>query len=239
VKYAYDRLQADSRTSLPELIQGVLGLAQIEPSVRVLDSTGARLPGTEVVRFANGGCEHVAIFRNPQFDDGGWGDLPTSPERGWAGEIDNRFLEKEAQITVSWPAAASAYDVRRKQDLGATAKVEVTLDPWSPVVLTRASKSIPQFRLQVADQAQAGDDLAVTVIDEDPLPEGTFRIVRFEFATPQGSSYDLYARNVLIKATPHTEHFPLACNDPEGRWQISARDVMTGRVVQAAFNLRA
>ena len=237
--YAYDRLQPGSHTSLPSLMEGVLGMAQIEPSVRVLDSSGSRLPGTEVVRFANGACEHLAIFRNPQFDDGGWGDLPTSPERGWAGEIDNRFLEKEAQITVNWPVAQSTYDVRRKQDLGETAKIEATLDPWSPIVITRAPKPIPQFRVETAEELQAGASLAVTLTDERSLPEGTFRVVRLEFITPQGNSYELYARNVLVKATPHVEHFPLAYNDPTGRWQINAHDVMTGRVVQTAFSVRA
>jgi hypothetical protein len=235
--YAYERLQANSGTSLPELMEGVLGLAQIEPSVQVLESAGARLPGTEVVRFVNGAYEHVAIFRNPQFDDGGWGNLPTSPERGWAGKIDNRFLEKEAHITVTWSAAQSTYDVRRKQDLGETAKIETTLDPWSPVVITRAPQPVPQ--LGVDAEVQAGASLAVTLTDKSSLPEGTFRVVRLEFITPQGSPYELYARNVVVKSTPHVEHFPLAYNDPAGQWQINAHDVMTGRVAQAMFSVRS
>ena len=76
-RYPYDRLTAKSTTSLLEVLSQVFGLARIEPQMRVLDGSGNRLPGAEVVRFANGGYEHVAVFRNPQFDDGGWGDLPT------------------------------------------------------------------------------------------------------------------------------------------------------------------
>ena len=237
--YAYGRLQPSSATSLPELIGGVFGLAHIEPQVRVLDAAGKRLPGTEVVRFANGGCEHVAVFRNPQLDDGGWGDYPTGPERGWAGEIDNALLENEAQVTISWSAALPTYDVRAKRDLGATAKVEMALDPWSPLVLTRSLKPVPELRVQAAEQVRAGDLLAVTLLDEAPLSEGTFRAVRLEFTAPDGKPYELYARNLLVKATPHIERIPLAHSDPPGSWKVSARDVMTGRVAEAAFTLQA
>jgi hypothetical protein len=236
--YAYDRLQAASSTSLPELLGAVFRLAGIEPQVRVLDRSGARLPGTEIVRFANGACEHVAIFRNPQFDDGGWGALPTLPERGWAGEIDNSLLEKEAAVTISWSAAMPTYDVRAKRDLGETAKVETTLDPWSPLLLTRSPRPVPELRLGIAEQVRAGDLLRVTLRDEASLSAGTFRVVRLELVAPGGRRYEWYARNVRVEATPHVELFSLARNDPEGAWQVDAYDVMTGRVAQATFQVR-
>jgi len=49
----------------------------------------------EVVRFANRAYEHVAVFRNPQFDTVA-GRIATQPEREWAGAIDNSLLEKES-----------------------------------------------------------------------------------------------------------------------------------------------
>jgi hypothetical protein len=197
------------------------------------------LPGVEIVRFANGACEHVAIFRNPQLDDGGWDDLPTLPERGWAGAIDNSFLEKEAPVTIVWPAAMPTYDVRARRDLGETAKVEAVLDPWSPIVLTRSPKPIPELRVDVPQQVRAGESLAVTLRDETPLPEGTARVVRLEFVTSGGRDYEPYARNVRVEATPHVERVPLARNDPVGAWKVHALDVMTGREVEASFTVHA
>ena len=237
--YAYDRLQANATTSLPEVADGVFRLAGIEAQVRVLDHTGTRLPGTEIVRFANGACEHVAIFRNPQLDDGGWDDLPTLPERGWAGAIDNSFLEREAPVTIVWPAPMPTYDVRAQRDLGETAKVEAVLDPWSPIVLTRSPKPIPELRVDVPPQVRAGDLLAVTLRDETPLPEGTARVVQLEFVTPGGHGYAPYARNVRVEATPHVERVPLARNDAEGSWRVHALDVMTGRAAEAPFTVHA
>jgi hypothetical protein len=235
--YAYDRLQPDSSTSLPELLEGVFGLAQIEPRVRVLDSDGKRLPGTEIVRFANGAYEHVAIFRNPQFDDGGWGCYPTSKAPGWAGEIDNALLEKQAAVTISWSSAMHTYDIRGRQEAGETTKQQAVLDPWSPLAFTRAPAPVPQFRAEAPDQIQAGTPLTVTLRDETSLPEETFRVVRLEFVTPEGRPYEFYARNVLLKSTPHTERFSLSYNDPKGRWRVHIRDVMTGRAQDVSFNL--
>ena len=91
---------------------------------------GNRLPGTEVVRFANGAFEHVAVFRNPQFDDGGWGE-PTHQAGARVGP--------EASTTPIWKkmpkspfpgsSALPTYDVRGKSDLGETAKVNCGSTP--------------------------------------------------------------------------------------------------------------
>jgi len=236
--YPYHRLAPSSTTSLPEIIEQVFGVARIEPQVRVLDAAGKRLPGTEVVRFANGACEHVAVFRNPQLDDGGWGNLPTQPEREWAGSIDNSLLEKQAQITVAWPAAMATYDIRGARELGTIDKFQMTLDPWSPLVLTRAHKPLPGLTIETPAEARPSSPLIVTLRNESPLPEGTFRIVRLEFVKPDGKPHELYARNVRVESTSHRERFHLAYNDPKGRWQINSHDLITGRVSQTEFTLR-
>jgi hypothetical protein len=236
-RYPYDRLVANSATSLPEVLGQVFGLARIGPQIRVLDGSGNRLPGTEVVRFANGACEHVAVFRNPQFDDGGWGDLPTNPERGWAGPIDNSLLEKEAKVTIAWPSAMSTYDVRGKRDLGTTDNVQLTLEPWSPLIFTRAPQPIPPLRVETSSEVKPGSPLVITLGSEAPLPEGAIRVVRLEFLTPEGQLYPLYARNVRVESTPHLEHFNLAYNDPKGLWKLNAHDVMTGDATEATFTL--
>jgi hypothetical protein len=237
-RYPYDRLQPNATTSLPEVVEKIFALARIEPTVRVLDAAGKRLPGTEVVRFANGALEHVAVFRNPQFDDGGWGGLPIKPERGWAGNIDNSYLEKEAQATITWPSALPTYDVRGKQDLGETAKVQLRLDPWSPLVLTRAPKAVPELHVQAPEEVRAGEPLIVTLQSEAPPPEGSFRVVRLEFTTPAGERYDLYSRNARVESATHQERFDLAYNDPNGQWKVSAHDLITGRVAEATFTFR-
>ncbi|HEX5410551.1 MAG TPA: beta-galactosidase trimerization domain-containing protein [Terriglobia bacterium] len=237
--YAYQRLQASLASSLPELMESVLGLATITPRLRVLGADGKRLPGTEVVVYSNGGCEHVAIFRNPQFDDGGWGSFPTMEAREWAGSIDNSLVEKPARIRLVWSDEKQTYDVGQRKDLGSIKSLEASLDPWSPLVFTRSAQPLPDFRLDIPNEIKAGAMLNLTVHDAAPLPEGTARVVRIEIDDPSGKTYDLYSRNLLIHATPFRESIPMAFNDPSGRWKVRARDVATGKVVETPFTVAA
>jgi hypothetical protein len=233
--YAYERLQSKSGSSLPDVVEGILGLADVHPRVRVLGSDGKRLPGTEAVIFSNGPVEHVAIFRNPQFDDGGWEDHPTMTAPGWAGTIDNSLLEKEAEVTIEWKTSRQCYDVRNRKDLGATASCKATLSPWEPLVFTRSPQPVPGLHVEITPQAQAGGPLEVTLTNRTAFPDQTFRVVRLEFETPSGDRYELYARNLLVKSTPHIERIPLACNDPKGRWRAHIHDVATGQSQEVSF----
>jgi len=233
--YCYDRLQANSATSLPELVEGILKLAEIEPRVRVLGEDGRRLPGTEVVIFKNGGCEHFAVFRNPQFDDAGWGDFPTMKAPGWAGRIDNSLLEQAAGVTIEWRTEQHTYDVRGKKELGALRTHKATLNPWEPLVFTRSSQAVPKLQLGAESQVKAGSQLEITLKIATALPGKTGRIVRLELETPANQVYELYARNLLMNSQLQTEFIPLALNDPKGRWRVRAYDLMTGQVEEASF----
>jgi hypothetical protein len=243
--YAYLRLQPNSNSSLPDLVDDILEWVEIKPPVRVLAADGKRLPGTEVVTFTNGSCEQVAIFRNPQTDTGGWGSYPKLAAAGSApvidpaivADIDNSLLETEAEITLEWPVEKQTYDVRGCNDLGKVRTQKATLDPWSPLVFTRSPQAISALRAEVAPGARAGDMLEIRLTDDSPLPEGTVRTVHFEFKTPTGEVYELYSRNVLVRATPCVERIPFAVNDPKGHWHVTAHDLMTGQIVDTPFDL--
>lgn len=237
--YAYQRLQASLESGLPDLMEGVFGLADIAPRLRVLGADGKRLPGAEVVVYSNGDCEHVAVFRNPQFDDGGWGSFPSMEAREWAGSIDNSLLEKEAGVRLVWEEERQTYNVRQRKDMGPVKSLEAMLEPWSPLVFTRSRQPLPEFRLDVPAEIKAGETLNIIVHDAAPLPEGTARLVRIEIEDPSGKTCDLYSRNLLIHATPFREGVPLAFNDPTGRWKVRAHDVMAGKMVETQFTVAA
>ena len=106
--YAFERLNPHALPALPELMEGILGLAKIAAPIRVLGPDGKRLAGTEVVVFENGACQLVAIFRNPQLDDGGWGSYATKKSnwRDWTTNVDNAVFETEVQVTIDFMAEA-------------------------------------------------------------------------------------------------------------------------------------
>ncbi len=234
--YCYERLQANCDTTLPDLLERILESAGVRPAVRVLGKDGKRLPGTEVVVFTNGPVEHIAIFRNPQFDDGGWEDHPTMTAPGWAGTIDNSLLENEADITIEWATAQHTYDVRSCRDLGAIKTHMATLSPWEPMVFTRSSRPVPTLSVEISPRVSPGAVLELTLRNSSVFPEGS-RVVRLELETPSGRPYELYARNVLFKSEAHTEQIPLACNDPRGRWRARIHDVITGHSQDLNFDV--
>jgi Beta-galactosidase trimerisation domain len=242
--YAYLRLKGNSVSSLPELMESVFALADVKPLVRVLGPDGTRLPGTEIVRFSNGGAEQVAVFRNPQTDDGGFGAYPKlladsnvpDIDPNLSVNIDNSLLEKEEEVTIAWNAAGQTCDVRTRKDLGQTSTVKTKLDPWSALIFTRSQQPLPALKVEIRG-AQAGAMAEVVLTGEGPLPDGTFRVVHLEFRTPTGESYELYARNVMLQSSPYAERIPFAVNDPKGNWKVIAHDLATGQVVEVPFEL--
>ncbi len=243
--YAYLRLKPGSDSSLPEIVESILEMAQVKPHVRVLGVDGKRLPGTEIVRFANGDCEQVAIFRNPQFDNGGWGAYPklladtSAPvlDPALIGNIDNSLLEKEAEVAIEWTAESQTYDIRGRKDLGKLRTQKTVLNPWEPLVYTRSSQPLSSLQASVAAGAKGGEMVEVNLTDDSPLPKGSFRVVHLRFKTPSGDHYELYDRNVSVEATPCIERVPFAVNDPKGNWKMIAHDLMTGQIVESSFDL--
>ncbi len=89
----------------------------------------------------------------------------------------------------------------------------------------------------ISPGARAGDMVETVLADDGSAPAGSFRVVHLEFQKPSGELYDLYARNALVKTTPHTERVPFAVNDPKGSWKVVAHDLMTGQVIESSFEL--
>ena len=237
--YAFDRLNPKAPSTLPDLMTAVLSSALIQSRVRVLGPDGKRVPGTEVVIFNNGSCEVIAVFRNPQLDDGGWGSYRTKKMnwRDWTADADNSPLEKEVEVTIEWNSAASTYDVRGKKDLGSVAACRATLNPWEPLVFTRATHPLPELQITVPSTSKAGSMLEVVLTSDQAHPQGTLRVVHSEFANPSGELSPLYAQNVIVSSLPHRVQVPLALNDPQGSWKIQGHDILSGRSLQATFTV--
>jgi hypothetical protein len=247
--YAYLRLKAGSRSSLPEIMDSVFEQALVKPQVRVLGVDGKRLPGAEIVRYANGNCEHVAIFRNPQFDNAGWEVYPKLLAERFEpivnsaliddvqDAIDNSLLEKEEEITIEWAEESQTYDVRGRKDLGKVHTLKATLNPWEPLVYTRSPQPLSALRVAVSPDARTGEMVEVVLTDDGSTAAGSFRVVHLKFKTPSGEFYDLYSRNALVRTTPHFERVPFAVNDRKGNWKVIGHDLMTGQLIESSFEL--
>ena len=154
---------------------------------------------------------------------------------GWAGRIDNSFLEKEAEVAIEWKTSSQCYDVRTGRDLGVMLAHKTILSPWEPLVFTRSPQPVPKLRAEITPEVKAGAIAALTFTNESAVQDSMFRVVRLDFETPSGEIYELYARNLLLRSASHTERIPLACNDPKGRWRVHIRDIATGQSQEVSF----
>jgi len=237
--YAFDRLNPNASPAIAGLMEGLLGVAQVRPRIRVNGPDGKRLPGTEVVFLNNSACELAAIFRNPQFDTAGWGSYAQRKAnwRDWTTSVDNSSLEKESEVTIEWDAAAFTYDVRGRKDLGPTGVTKATLSPWEPLIYTRAPRALPGLHLGIPANCTAGSTIELTLTADEAHPEGTARVVHLEFTRPTGELFEPYAKNVLVSTLPHVVRIPIAFNDPAGNWSVQAHDLLTGQVIQGSFTV--
>jgi hypothetical protein len=87
----------------------------------------------------------------------------------------------------------------------------------------------------VTSNCKAGSVVDLTLTSNESQLEGTVRVVRFEFVKPDGGSCELYAKNVMVQTLPHSTQIPIAFNDPVGSWNVHARDLMSGQMLQASF----
>lgn len=237
--YGFNRLDPKASDALPNLIDSILTLAQIRPRVHVTGADGKRLPGTEVVIFRNGAVEQIAIFRNPQLDDGGWGSYRTKNAfwRDWTASADNSVLEKQATVNIQWNSSKPTYDVRAKKSLGSVNTVKATLDPWEPLVFTQSARPLPELALAASSSVKPGAVFKFTLNSAEPHPQGTQRVVQVDLVKPSGEVYSLYAQNLLVAALPHTAQIPIAFNDPAGQWTVRAHDLLTGQALEAVFTV--
>jgi hypothetical protein len=127
--------------------------------------------------------------------------------------------------------------VRSKKDLGSIDVCKATLNPFEPLVYTRAPHPLPRLHLGVPSNCKAGSVVDLTLTSAESQPEGTVRVLRLEFIKPNEEPYELYAQNVMVQTLPHSTQIAIACNDPAGSWNVHAHDLMSGQMLQGSFTV--
>jgi len=233
--YQHWRVRPGPEAPIRELMGALLAEAGIQPSVRVLDANGARVPAVEVARYEFGAQRLVAVFWNPQLDPGGWADGPRVPERGWAEGIDNSALEKPVEAIIRLPQNLHVYDVRGAKALGQVSTLRTTIDPWTPLVFTLSPTPIAGLRLQAPSGLERGRTAHIRIRIDDQPSVVQPRIVRVEVFDPIGKLAEHYSSNFRFEGELGALAIPFAWNDSPGEWKIRVRDMATGAAAEAAL----
>ena len=187
-----------------DLIAELLGSASVEPAVRLRDESGQRLRGVEAVRWQNGELELMGLFRET-------GDPVTA--------------------RVELPQPRVVWNLREGKALGKAGRFTVPIRPSRATFLVLAPSKLPPPRVALsAGSAERGETVTVAL----SVPgAGGLHGLRVRVTTPDGTPADWLDQVAVADAKGTNVTWPLAFNDPAGRWTLTATDVYSGQVAQA------
>jgi beta-galactosidase len=202
---SYPKLSAtDAPEAAAALVQGLLAQARVTPAVRLTGANDLRARGVEVIRWRNGDQQIVALFR-----EGGAGD---------------------ERLTVALPQARHVHDLRQRRNLGERGRLSTQLVPNRANFLVLSTKAAPTPKLTLEPSSVARGEV-VTATLSVPGAEGlhAFRVR----ANAGKHTLDWLDQNVLAGSKAATFAVPVALNDPTGKYQISAIDLVTNQPTTA------
>ncbi len=191
-----------------QLMSGLFDRAGVAPAFRI--EAGDLAPQLETSRQLVGDVELIGVLRSIT-----------------SGAIDRDDVLPYALVL---PEARHVYDVRQGAYLGEVERIEGQALRGVAQLYALLPGRVTGLAMQGPQTAQPGEALefALSLQAEGGLPEG--HVLRVEVQAPGESAEDRYwyARNLTTAAGRASFVLPLAANDPEGAWTITARDVISG-----------
>jgi len=207
MEYHRDRAQPPAGSELLGVMERALQESGVGKPCNLTLTDGSQAHGTELVRYANGTDELIAIFRNvPLRSSGIGGDIP----------MDTELFESKKSIRLILSEKRWVYDVRAGQLLGLKDVLELELDPWRPILLSTSPERIDDF-VVTADSAkiQPGDTVTFSAkLNPIPAPgETTTRIINLQVQDANGKDLHHYRRNIAFRGGQTSFEFQSARNE--------------------------
>ena len=201
------------------VVSDILSEALPESPLRVRAPDGTPPRGIKRVRFNLG--KDAWLFSL----------LPTGPT-GLATELriseapsqDERKLE---EVWVGLEKQSYWYDVRAGLGLGSAAMVKTALDPNRPALLAALPYHAGKLKLKVRRTNPRGVfkvEAGLEIASGEPVTH----VFHVEMTGPDGQLLPHYTRNVIAGSGRWATEFALALNEPEGTYQLTVRDALTG-----------
>ncbi|MDD2708206.1 MAG: beta-galactosidase [Verrucomicrobiae bacterium] len=146
--------------------------------------------------------------------------------------------EKEQTVEVVFGEKRHLYDVRKKQYLGLRDRTEVSLAECEAALLAALPYEIKGLALKPNNaELRPAELVSCTITVQAKTGTPTPHVVRLEVFNPKGKLVNCYGKNILVPAEGASHSFPLAWNDPVGKWTIKATDIISGREATTEFKL--
>ncbi len=205
----------------------ILQQAGVRPQFVVTGADGRPVVGIEVHTFRNGGVSILALLTNPQLHIE---DLGPPEFRS------NERFAKPFNVNITLPADSFVYDMRAAKQLGRKKTISLTVQPYDPVILSISAAPLPGVTISAPQRIQRGSNLELAVGSATSSPGGV-HVIHIEVIDPSGKPVEYYSGNLLAPAGRSSKTIPIAMNDQPGKWQVRARDLMTGDSKTASFEV--
>jgi hypothetical protein len=191
----------------------ILDNAGVQPPFPVLRIDGRPADDVETRIFRNGELTVVALQRDY---------LPAS-------NPDDRETVVLALPRISW-----VHDLRSRQLIGVTERLELALGPVEPVLLTLSEKPISPPSIAGPRRAHLGEIAEFQIRSSSPAGHG---VIHLDVTGPEGGTIVHYSENLLVDGAVTTKALPLALNDKTGVWTVRAADLPSGGTVAAELQV--
>jgi hypothetical protein len=158
------------------------------------------------------------------------------------GETTILALQRELGSVAAEPVRlvlrepARIYDLRSRTWQETLRSRELTIDPVVPTLLALSSGPGATPVVTGPARAVAGETVTMTF----SLPLGSVAgvsVIRVELVDPRGKVVAGRSANVILRGAPVAKQFDFAASDAPGKWQIRARDVLTGKSAVRSFEI--
>ena len=191
----------------------ILDNAGVKPPFPILRADGEPASDVETRIFSNGELTIIALQRD-YFP-------PSNP--------DNHEI-----VVLALPRVFSVYDLRTRQLLGNTDRLEFELGPVEPVLLSLSEKPIALPSIAGPRRAHLGEVAEFQIRSSSPAEHG---VIHLDVTDPEGGTIAHYSENLLVDGAVTTKVLPLALNDKTGVWKLRATDLPSGGTATAELQV--
>ncbi|MCX7597940.1 MAG: beta-galactosidase [Armatimonadetes bacterium] len=197
---------AETPEAAYEVLAALFEEAGVKPQLSLQTPAGKPVRNCEIVRWLDGDIEVVALFRE-------------------AGPRETAVL--------ALPAARHVYDLRANKYWSKAAKVAVEIIPARATFLALSPTQLGGPKVSLSKPAAAPGEVLVATVAAPGA--GGQVAVKLALTKPDGTRANWLPQYVISGPKGVKVSVPVAYNDPEGRWLLTATELFSAKESQVGF----
>ncbi|MFH0797144.1 MAG: beta-galactosidase trimerization domain-containing protein [Candidatus Omnitrophota bacterium] len=204
-----------------QLVKDLLTIAGVTPGLPVTDDNSEPLFNSCTLRWRTGEGKVLGIMLYPL--------------------LERNLEDGLSAVKVGLPSPAHIYDIGEGKYLGQANEVSLKLATLQPKFLAVLPYRVNELKIETSSPSlKQGEELKVRIsLNGVPAQGNVLHPVHLEAIGPDGIIAAHFTRNVLVKGGREEIKFSIAFNEKTGKWNLRARDILTGKTNETSFEVKA